>query len=328
MIINDYIYGKFEVEEIIEELINTKEIQRLKGVYQGGASFLVNKKWNVTRYEHSIGTMLLIRLLGGCLEEQIAGLLHDISHTAFSHVVDYALDNSDENYHETIYEKVINESNIPKILNKYGYDVENILDESKWTILEKKAPKLCADRIDYTLRDVYKYDKISRTGIDNFLKSLCIIDGEIVVNSLDCSEWFVNIYYKEVAEYFMHPLNLYAYDRLAEAIRICLNSNELKSEDLLKQDRDVLKILVSSSNNKVKEIIETLNSNLIIIENKEEFDLHKSTKLRLVDPTVVVNEKVEISSKLSEHVKKTNKQLQEKIKEGIYIKRVLQKSYE
>ena len=29
------------------------------------------------------------------------------------------------------------------------------MDEKKWTILERKAPKLCADRVDYTLRDMY-----------------------------------------------------------------------------------------------------------------------------------------------------------------------------
>lgn len=322
MIINDYIYGEFEIERILEELINTKEIQRLKGVYQGGVSVLVNKKWNVTRYEHSIGTMLLIRILNGSIEEQIAGLLHDISHTAFSHVVDYALDNSDENYHEKIYEKVIFESNIPEILKKYGYDIESIVDESKWSILKKKAPKLCADRIDYTIRDLYKYEKISKIEIDNFIKSLCVVDGEVVVKSLESSEWFVNTYYKEVADYFMNPLNLYAYDKLSEAIRICLNNKELKKEDLLRKDNEVLEILCNSCNRKVKDIIDTLNSNLIIIESKEDYDMHKTTKLRLVDPTVLINGKCEVSSNLSDNIKAINIKLKEKIEEGIYIKRI------
>ncbi len=62
MMILDSIYGKFNVEPIFEELINTKEVQRLKNIHQGGASYLVNPKWNVTRYEHSIGTMIFIRI--------------------------------------------------------------------------------------------------------------------------------------------------------------------------------------------------------------------------------------------------------------------------
>lgn len=94
------IYGVYKIEQVLEDLINSKPVQRLRGGHQGGASYLVNPKWNVTRYEHSVGVMLLIRKLGGSLEEQIAGLLHDVSHTAFSHVVDFALDQKAENYHE------------------------------------------------------------------------------------------------------------------------------------------------------------------------------------------------------------------------------------
>ncbi len=36
--------------------------------------------------------MMLVNRLGGSLEEQIAALLHDVSHTAFSHVIDYVLE--------------------------------------------------------------------------------------------------------------------------------------------------------------------------------------------------------------------------------------------
>lgn len=65
MNIKDSIYGEMQVEPILEQLIKTQAVQRLKGVHQGGASYLVNPKWNVTRYEHSVGVMMLIRLMGG-----------------------------------------------------------------------------------------------------------------------------------------------------------------------------------------------------------------------------------------------------------------------
>ncbi|MEH6941868.1 HD domain-containing protein [Bacillus sp. JJ722] len=41
---------------------------------------MLNEKWNVTNFEHSKGVMLLIRILGGSVEEQVAGLLHDVSY--------------------------------------------------------------------------------------------------------------------------------------------------------------------------------------------------------------------------------------------------------
>ncbi len=70
--------------------------------------------------------MLLIKLLGGSIKEQIAGLLHDVSHTAFSHVIDFALENINENYHEEIFYEVIENSQIPSILSKHGYDYKEI----------------------------------------------------------------------------------------------------------------------------------------------------------------------------------------------------------
>jgi len=131
VIISDVIYGEFKVDKVLEELILSKPVQRLKGVHQAGASYLMNEKWNVTRFDHSVGAMLLIKKLGGSVEEQIAGLLHDVSHTAFSHVIDYVFDNENESYHEEIFSSVVKNSESPAILSKYGYNYEDILLESK-----------------------------------------------------------------------------------------------------------------------------------------------------------------------------------------------------
>ena len=125
MEISDVIYGHHHIDGVLEELIKSAPVQRLKGIYQGGASFLVNQKWNVTRYEHCIGVMLLIKKLGGTIEEQIAGLLHDVSHTAFSHVVDVVFENQAEDYHENIFQQVIVHSEIPDILKNTAIILKN-----------------------------------------------------------------------------------------------------------------------------------------------------------------------------------------------------------
>ena len=116
MLIRDALYGEFEIDGVLEELILSKPVQRLKEIHQAGAGFLVNSRWTITRFEHSIGVMLLIRQFGGSLEEQVAGLLHDVSHTAFSHVVDVVLENEAEDYHEELFMDVIKQSSIPAIL--------------------------------------------------------------------------------------------------------------------------------------------------------------------------------------------------------------------
>ncbi|MBC5629006.1 HD domain-containing protein [Clostridium sp. NSJ-6] len=321
MRIEDKIYGEFEVEGVLEELINTKVVQRLKNIHQGGASYLVNPNWNVTRYDHSVGTMIFIKIIGGSLEEQIAGLLHDISHTAFSHVVDFALNKSNEDYHEEIFERIVETSDIPKILTKYGYDYKDILyNETKWTLLERSAPALCADRIDYTLRDMYSYGYISLVAIKNFLDSLEVKDGEIVINSINAAEWFVNTYYKEVIGFFLNPLNIYAYNRLSNALKVALDNEIITLEDLLQDDNYVLTILKNSKNEEVRSLIQSLNYNVDVVENKEEYDIHQVNKLRLIDPTVIIDGVLSKASEKSTLIKILGEQAMQKSIEGVFVK--------
>lgn len=320
MILKDRIYGTFEVTGVLEEIINTEAIKRLKNIYQGGPSVLMNENWNVTRYEHSVGTMLLIRILGGSIEEQIAGLIHDISHTAFSHVIDLVMDNDDEDYHEKVFQKVVDKSNLKEILKSYGYKIEEILDEEKWTILEKKAPKLCADRIDYTLRDLYHYGKINNEEINKFLKNLDIVNGEIVVTTIASGEWFVGTYYKEVIEYLRNPLNIFAYDRLSKAIKIAMKEGDISEDDLLMDDNYLMNILKESKNLDIKNLILELKKDIKLIEDKNNYDIYRKIKMRVVDPTVVIKGKITAVSEVSEKAKDLISDMIKKLNDGIYLK--------
>ncbi|MEG2195392.1 MAG: HD domain-containing protein [Terrisporobacter sp.] len=321
MKITDTIYGEFNIEPIIEEFINTKEVQRLKNIHQGGASYLINPKWNVTRYEHSVGAMLLVKLMGGSIEEQIAALLHDISHTAFSHVVDFALDNNDEDYHEKIYDEIIEASNITEILLNNGYAYKDMLfNESKWTILEKAAPKLCADRVDYTLRDMYHYGFITEEEIQRFLNNLIIVDGEMVITSIEVSEWFTETYYKEVIGFFMNPLNVYANDRLVRALKIALELKEISLDDLRKDDTFVYKLLKNSNSKEIQHLLNSINKNVKLVEDREDYDICQRNKLRIIDPSIVIDNKVFKTSDKSELAKQLTEKALYKNKQGLFIK--------
>lgn len=316
----DYIYGEFELEDVLIELINCDAVQRLKYIHQVGATYLIKEELNVNRLEHSIGVMLLIRMLGGSLKEQIAGLLHDISHTAFSHVIDFVFDNSDEDYHELIFDEVVINSKIPYILNKYGYDFKEILEnEEKWTILEKKAPKLCADRVDYTLRDMYKYGFTNKNEINEFLKNIQVVNGEIVTNDIESARWFLELYYTEVIDFFMNPINGYSYDKLSKAIKIAIDDNELNLKDILKTDNEVIDILNRSENNKIKSLMKSLNKNVKLRINEDKYDIFIKGKTRLIDPGVGIRGKVYSLSELDNCVELINTKAKAKMEKGVYI---------
>ena len=263
MIISDVIYGEFEVDPVLEELILSKPVQRLKGIHQAGASYLMNEKWNVTRFDHSVGVMLLIKKLGGSVEEQIAGLLHDVSHTAFSHVIDYVFDNENESYHEEIFSAVVQNSEIPAILSKHGYNYEDILlDDSKWTLLERSAPELCADRVDYTLRDMYTYGYISLEEARNFLDDLIAVDGKMVLQNVEVAEWFTETYYKEVIDFFMKPMNIYGNDMLAKTLKLALHKKIIHPDDFLLEDDSLISKLQLCNDSEVAALLSKVHPNI------------------------------------------------------------------
>jgi len=317
MLIQDVLYGAFEIDGVLEELIQSAPVQRLKGIHQAGAGYLVNRQWAITRYEHSIGVMLLIRRYGGSLEEQIAGLLHDVSHTAFSHVVDVVLENTEEDYHDTILLDVIQPSAIPGILSKYGYDLEKILfDITRWSLLEQ----LCADRVDYTLRDMFHYGQTSFEDIQRFLQDVFVYQGKLCVKTIDSAEWFVNTYYQEVIDFFMEPLNIFATNKLAHVLQLAVARGILSMVDFHKDDEAVWQQIKASNDEELQHLLQQLHEKVEVIEDVENFDIHGRQKVRLIDPSIYHHQQLYKASDLSDYVKERNTLAIKKFEKGVYVR--------
>lgn len=319
--IYDEIYGYFEIEKVLYELINSDAIKRLEKVHQGGGSFLVNKKWNVNRKQHSIGVMLIMRILGRNINEQILGLLHDVSHTAFSHVIDYVLDNKEENFHEKIYNDIIESSDIPEILSKNNINYKDILNINS-TVLDYPIPDLCADRIDYTIRDMYSCGYLNKKDINNIINSLIVIDNKIYFNDINTGKLFTKLYIKEVTEYFMHPLNIFSNFKLAKVLKIALNENIISIDDFKLNDFELLDKLCLDNN--LSNLIKSINSNVRVVVDEKDFNIHKVLKPRIVNPIIVNknNEFIRVSE-LDDEIKLLIESSIDKIKKGVYLREII-----
>ncbi|MNL16807.1 HD domain protein [compost metagenome] len=207
---------------------------------------MVNPDLSHSRLEHSIGVALLIRMLGGSELEQVAGLLHDVSHTAFSHVGDYVFENGEENYHEQVFEEVLLNSEVPEVLLKYGYSIEQVIN-GEFNILERPLPDLCADRLDYTLRDALHAGLITRYSARSFLQHLSLLNGQMVVTDEGQADWINDVFKQLNNDVFNAPLYVYANHQLALIIRNFLKTGFLKEADLFKDDTFLLNKIRSSS---------------------------------------------------------------------------------
>lgn len=180
MQLTDVLYGTVSITEpVLIELLQTPTLTRLKGVDMGGYETPWVQRENVSRYTHSVGVFLLLRRFNAPLKEQIAGLLHDISHTAFSHSIDYALNKKSQerqDYQDNRYETILKNSEIPVILSKHGFKTEDFVDLEQYKLLETELPDLCADRLDYSLRQMLQYmhlfKQFTKEKVQSYLDNL------------------------------------------------------------------------------------------------------------------------------------------------------------
>lgn len=183
-------YGEIDVNEpVLLELIHCPAMQRLKHVHQYGISYYAKTHpEEYTRFDHSLGVFAILRLKNASLEEQIAGLLHDVSHTAFSHVADwvYAREHHEEDYQTSIHDAYLTRSGIAQILNHHGYQIKQVSPQrEEFLMLEQPLPNLCADRIDYNIQGAYFQQFITKEEVNNLLTDLFFEDGKWILTRED-----------------------------------------------------------------------------------------------------------------------------------------------
>jgi len=67
--INDRVYGSINIDEpVLLELMVSEPLKRLKNINQAGASKYAIAGKTVSRYEHSLGVMILLSILGAAME--------------------------------------------------------------------------------------------------------------------------------------------------------------------------------------------------------------------------------------------------------------------
>lgn len=302
MIINDPIYGEVKITEpVLIDLIKSKALQRLKHINQHGANYFYwPEAKTINRHNHSVGVMLLIRKLKGSLKEQIAGLLHDVAHSAFSHVLDYLVDNREHQAHEQMAKKFIETTDIPEILKNYDYDLNEILDHASFGLLEQPAPALCADRVDYFLRDSLAYGMINKPEIEKILRHLAVKNNMIVTTSAEVAKLMGERYLEMDREYWATSKPAMAVNyALVEIIRHAFGIGVLRFEDLWTlNDQQVVDRLKGLQDPIIDRWFALMQPDILIIEDPDRYDVHVYTKIRLIDPPVLIKNKLSPLSQL------------------------------
>ncbi|MFA6909372.1 MAG: HD domain-containing protein [Patescibacteria group bacterium] len=288
MTYSDPLYGEFVIEEpVITALLNTPTLTRLKGIEQGAYRKPFFPGEPPTRYQHSVGVFLVLRKYGATLKEQIAGLIHDASHSAFSHAIDYIHAEgspSEHSHQDNIHEEYLSQSELPALLNRYGYTLTELLDESQFPLKEQPLPDLCADRIDYSLRDAAAYWKFPLDDIHHILDSLTVHDNKWIFSSPEHALRFAKLF-NHSNEYWAGLESAVMFLTVAEYVKHALARAYITPQDLYTTDAEVLnKIAVHHAKDATLiKLFERMN-NRVPYRNDPEQGTLTVVKSRAVDP--------------------------------------------
>jgi len=297
MKITDEIYGEEEITELVLiELINCDSIQRLKGISQFGIPpEYYHKKFEFNRFEHTIGVFILLRKLGATLEEQIAGLLHDISHTAFSHVIDWVLgDSKREDYQDNVFFEFLKNSEVPLILKKHNLDENIFSDLKKFTLLEREIPSLCADRIDYSLRELFKEGSQITKKI---FSDLIVKNNQIVFKTREIAELFAREYLRLQTQHWSGEQAKARYFILSNLFKHAMNKKIISLNEFYSSEKFVLKLLTNSDDKIILENLDLLKKGFDVLESSDGIEL--KNKFRYVNPEIILGEKIYLLGDLS-----------------------------
>jgi uncharacterized protein len=302
IVYQDDVYGPVQIEEpVILAVMDSAAMRRLEGVLQHGISGLIGLTAPITRREHSIGAMLLVRRLGAPLPEQLAALLHDVSHTAFSHVIDYVFHgHNSQSYHDEMKEDYLAGTDIPAVLASYGYDWRDFLDESRYPLLEQPSPALCADRLDYFLRDGPGLGIMTAAEIQAALPHLIVHDGRIAVDNIETARWLGDCYMAADQASWANFHEVGLYELTAQAIRLALDKGILTEADIWGTDAPAWARLQAADDPELQAIMGWIRPETRFEWDEQQPDFRISTKLRTIDPDVLVNGELRPLSTLDE----------------------------
>lgn len=227
--VHNYIHVQHQV---ILDLINSREVQRLRRIHQLGTSSFTFHGAEHTRFSHSLGVYEIARRICDIFERNFpirkigadgwddserlvvlcAALLHDIGHGAYSHTFEHIFQTN----HEAITVDIITSpsTEVYQILNK----IEEGFPEKVASVITKEYPnpqvvqmissQIDADRMDYLLRDAYftgtEYGTFDITRILRLVRpyknGICF-----AINGMHAVEDYIVSRYQMYVQVYFHP---------------------------------------------------------------------------------------------------------------------------
>lgn len=298
MKMTDVLYGEIEVTDpFLLEIIEHPAFQRLKRINQyGGVNFVYPDRYQTTRFEHTLGVWYLVQKLGVSQEVQVAALLHDVGHTAFSHMIDMAMASKTEDYHEQFVHLLPGYDDLMKLVASHGITLQPV---DSYPELKKSLPDVGADRLDYGVRD-----HVSATGETSDLgkrvaQNIRLLGRDIVFTDLETAHAYAVTANQGAWDTIYEPSVAVVYQLLTEIVRQGLEAGWITTQDILQDDAHMF-ALIQENRQKLPTNHQDFLTRPFSVEAVScdgPFDVkHVKLKVRYFNPYVLVEgEKLQLS---------------------------------
>ena len=237
------IYAK-TVPPVLKELSRTPEMLRLRDVGMNcGCEYtsfrLFRKLKPYSRWEHSVGAARIVWHFTGDLTQAAAALFHDIATPTFAHSVDFLHGDSlrQESTEAGTEEIICSSSEICRILAGAGIRTEDVVDYHRYPIADNDSPRLSADRLEYTLGNLFHYGLRPAFVLRQYYLDLTVAENEDGASELAFRDVLTAISFGfdalKCSEIYVSPQDRYAMQMLSELLGRALKRGVLQESDLM-----------------------------------------------------------------------------------------------
>lgn len=226
-VLRDPVHGYVYIHDpVFWELLNTREVQRLRRIRQLGTAYLTYPGGEHSRFSHALGTYEVARRILLAFERNgypvesswarlvmAAAMLHDIGHGPFSHALEALWGPSHESWGEQVLRSP--ETEVHRVLAA----VDPLFPDAVADVIAKRYPdrlavslvsgQLDADRLDYLIRDsVFTGVDYGKFDLDRVLRVILPHQGQIVVkrSGLHTVEAYLLARYFMYWQVYFHPV--------------------------------------------------------------------------------------------------------------------------
>lgn len=245
-----------ETPEFLLRLCLTPPLRRLADVGMNcGCEYTAFPRFagigRYSRLEHSLGAALIVWRFTRSEAQAAAALLHDAATPVFAHVVDFLRgDYLEQTATESGTARLIRaDAALGAELRALGLRTGDVEDYHRYPVADNDAPRLSADRLDYTCGNAVNFSLASREELAEIFADLRVgknefEETELVFRDKEKAARFAFLALA-CSKIYVCDEDRYAMQRLSELLRAALEAGVIEESDLASTETAVIEKLLS-----------------------------------------------------------------------------------